>query len=353
MLSRIFSQIATPSRNLAANGLKFIASESQISGRRIVKPRIPITSNRQHMYKIGFTHPFNMYSTDTSSTASGNNANTNNTQNEEKETHEKTNQKEDREKDNEIIEEEDIEEAPLDEYLSKDYIPGLYPENESLDINNNNTENRDGVSSLDNEYKDHDYSEELSSSSSGDDSWFVDPDFENNHLQNTGNIDNQQPFVPLWKRLAQRNLQTNDHEQFQLDKNNQLEVKNLLDLCVEQLESDHAKDIKLLDVSELCEITDNMLIAESNSTRHMHALVDNLLKMIKSWMRMKNQDPSQFMFSVDGRDSQDWVVIDLGYAFIHVMTPEARQKYDLESLWTKKCIESLTSENTEATILSR
>ncbi len=37
--------------------------------------------------------------------------------------------------------------------------------------------------------------------------------------------------------------------------------------------------------------------------------------------------------SIEGQESDDWMVLDMGTVILHCFTDEARQKYDLASLW--------------------
>jgi len=37
---------------------------------------------------------------------------------------------------------------------------------------------------------------------------------------------------------------------------------------------------------------------------------------------------------VEGEDSRDWVLVDLGDIIVHLMRPEIRELYALEKLWS-------------------
>lgn len=37
--------------------------------------------------------------------------------------------------------------------------------------------------------------------------------------------------------------------------------------------------------------------------------------------------------SIEGADSEDWMVLDAGSVVVHCFTPEARKGYDLQGLW--------------------
>ena len=50
---------------------------------------------------------------------------------------------------------------------------------------------------------------------------------------------------------------------------------------------------------------------------------------------LKNED--QIMADhVEGRSGDKWILIDFKDVVVHVMHPEVRASYDLESLWIKK-----------------
>ena len=49
---------------------------------------------------------------------------------------------------------------------------------------------------------------------------------------------------------------------------------------------------------------------------------------------MELNDGSQHQLIIEGKDSPDWQLIDLGRFVFHFFTPEARQLYNLEELWS-------------------
>lgn len=103
--------------------------------------------------------------------------------------------------------------------------------------------------------------------------------------------------------------------------------KKLRDHVVRALEDLKGREIVALDVSHATSVTDYMVIVSGTSNRHVKALVDNVLESSKA-----RGIPA---FGVEGRESMEWVLLDLGDVVVHVMQPQAREFYDLERLWSE------------------
>jgi len=99
----------------------------------------------------------------------------------------------------------------------------------------------------------------------------------------------------------------------------------LRDLVVETLEDLKARDLVVLPVAHLTDITDYMVLASGTSSRHVKALVDRLVETMKD----RGEPPR----GVEGRETSEWVLVDLGDVLVHVMQAETRKFYDLERLW--------------------
>ena len=100
----------------------------------------------------------------------------------------------------------------------------------------------------------------------------------------------------------------------------------------------------VLDVAELTDITDSMVIVSGTSGRHVKALVSHVLETVKG---------AGFpVIGVEGRDRNEWVLVDLADVVVHIMRAESRNFYDLERLWEghlKHSLEPATGANAAST----
>jgi ribosome-associated protein len=73
-------------------------------------------------------------------------------------------------------------------------------------------------------------------------------------------------------------------------------------------------------------MTDYMVMVTGTSNRHVKALVDTANESAKAI----GVQP----LGIEGRESYDWVLVDLADVIVHVMNEEARGFYELERLWS-------------------
>ncbi len=91
------------------------------------------------------------------------------------------------------------------------------------------------------------------------------------------------------------------------------------------LEDLKAKDITELDVKDKTGVTDFLFIATGTSSRHVKSLASNVVLEAKK----AGVQP----LGIEGESDGEWVLVDLGDVIVHVMQPQSREFYDLESLW--------------------
>lgn len=104
-----------------------------------------------------------------------------------------------------------------------------------------------------------------------------------------------------------------------------MQIDDLVQVIESALDELKAKDVVRIDVRELTSVTDFMIIASGTSNRHVSSLSDNVVEKAKA--------AGCRPLGVEGKDSGEWVLVDLGDIIVHVMQPATRQFYDLERLW--------------------
>ncbi len=84
-------------------------------------------------------------------------------------------------------------------------------------------------------------------------------------------------------------------------------------------------DVKTIEVSHLTSITDYIIIVSGTSSRHLQTIAEAAIKDAKE----KDND----ILGVEGLGQSEWVVVDFGDIVLHVMSPTAREFYNIEGLW--------------------
>ena len=104
-----------------------------------------------------------------------------------------------------------------------------------------------------------------------------------------------------------------------------MNTKQLCDLAVDALEDIKGIDIRVLDVGDKSSVTDIMIFATGNTSRQVKALADNVAEKAKK----ANMQP----LGIEGDETGEWILVDLGDVVVHVMQPAVREFYNLEKLW--------------------
>ena len=91
------------------------------------------------------------------------------------------------------------------------------------------------------------------------------------------------------------------------------------------LEDMRAREVVSLDVQLMTTITSYMIVASGTSSQHIKSMADMVVRDAK-----KNRIKTR---GVEGPSSTGWVLIDLNEVVVHIMLPEQRKVYQLESLW--------------------
>jgi ribosome-associated protein len=97
-------------------------------------------------------------------------------------------------------------------------------------------------------------------------------------------------------------------------------------MILHRLDEDKAQDIVVIDLKDKSSVADAMIVASGRSHRHVGALADHLLRLLK--------DAGQGKARVEGLPHCDWVLIDAGDIIVHLFRPEVRSFYNIEKIWS-------------------
>ena len=108
----------------------------------------------------------------------------------------------------------------------------------------------------------------------------------------------------------------------QIKKINQLkkEIENILN-------DNKAMEIKSINLKDKTSIADFMIVASGNSSRHIQALSEKLVD------ELKKKGVSNCR--LEGKNSNDWKLIDAIDIIVHIFHPEKRKFYNLEKMWSE------------------
>jgi len=98
------------------------------------------------------------------------------------------------------------------------------------------------------------------------------------------------------------------------------EIENILN-------ENKAIEVKSINLKGKTSIADFMVIASGNSSRHIQSLSEILLDNLKK----KGINNCR----LEGRQSNDWKLIDAIDIIVHIFHPEKRKFYDLERMWSE------------------
>ena len=94
------------------------------------------------------------------------------------------------------------------------------------------------------------------------------------------------------------------------------------------LDNNKAINITSINLKNKSYIADYMIIASGNSSRHLQALSEILVFELKK-LGVDN-------CRIEGRESNDWKLVDTNDIIIHIFHPEKREFYDLEKMWSEE-----------------
>lgn len=103
----------------------------------------------------------------------------------------------------------------------------------------------------------------------------------------------------------------------------------IIEELVDILKREKAVDIFVAKIPPTYRYADYLVIATGKSARHILAMSEFIRKVFKKKMNSDDKVPV-----LEGKNSKNWMALDLGNIVVHIFSQSAREYYDLETLWS-------------------
>lgn len=103
---------------------------------------------------------------------------------------------------------------------------------------------------------------------------------------------------------------------------------NLTGVIVEAIQDKKGSSICVIDLSSIPTApSSKFIICQGKTPSQTSAIADNLIEKAREICGRK---PS----FIDGMRNGQWIIVDFGEVMVHVFTPDFREFYNLEDLWS-------------------
>ena len=104
-------------------------------------------------------------------------------------------------------------------------------------------------------------------------------------------------------------------------------ISDLKSVVIDTLDLNKALDIVTIDLKDKSSMADYMIIASGTSSRHLQSLSEQVLVKLKD-NGIKNS-------KIEGKESNEWKLVDGIDLIVHIFHPEKRKFYELEKIWSE------------------
>ena len=104
-------------------------------------------------------------------------------------------------------------------------------------------------------------------------------------------------------------------------------ISDLKQIIIKTLDLNKAQDIVSIELKDKSSMADFMIIASGTSSRHIHSLSEQVLDKLK--------DNGVLNSKIEGKESNEWKIVDGIDLIIHIFHPEKRKFYELEKIWSE------------------
>ena len=95
--------------------------------------------------------------------------------------------------------------------------------------------------------------------------------------------------------------------------------------AIQDKKGEHIVSLDLRKIPEA--VSDFFIICQASNNNQLRAIADNIEKDVK-------ENCGESPFKHEGRQAEQWILIDYVNIVVHIMLPEPRKFYQIEELWS-------------------
>lgn len=104
-----------------------------------------------------------------------------------------------------------------------------------------------------------------------------------------------------------------------------MKSENILKIAASALDNKKAENLTAIKIEDLTSLAEYFLIATATSNTHVRALTDE----VEDALEQAGVRPHH----IEGKSS-GWIVLDYRSVIVHIFTPEQREFYGLDRMWS-------------------
>ena len=105
-----------------------------------------------------------------------------------------------------------------------------------------------------------------------------------------------------------------------------IETRELLRIICNGMLDRKSVGIRILNLEGRLSYCDYFILCNGRASRQVRAIAENVMQVLK-------KEHNRLPMGVEGRGTDQWVIVDYGDVILHVFQPEMRSYYDLDGLW--------------------
>ncbi len=104
-----------------------------------------------------------------------------------------------------------------------------------------------------------------------------------------------------------------------------MNTQDILAITLDALDDLKAQNVQAFDTTALTSLFERVIICNGTSNRQTRSLANHVREKIK--------EAGGEVLSIEGEETGEWVLVDMGAVVAHIMQPTIRDYYRLEELW--------------------